>query len=78
MRNGSIDGVVMAIGEDEAWQGNLIDDERRQCLAWAERRLSEALEREKAYVRGILSTLNRLMECDPRDRADVIRAVLGE
>jgi hypothetical protein len=78
MRSGSVEGAVTGLVENEALWGNLMDGERRQCMAWAERRLSEALERETAYVRGVLSTLNQLMERDPLDRDDVIPAVLGE
>jgi hypothetical protein len=55
-----------------------MDGERRQCVVWAEQKLNEALERETAYVRGILTTINQLMERDPLDRDDVLRAVLGE
>jgi hypothetical protein len=73
-----IELVIQSLSDDVRWQGNLIDGERRQCMAWAKRRLTGALDRETAYVRGVLSTLNQLMERDPLDRDDVIRAILGE
>ena len=76
--NESVGGAVTALVENEALWGNFMEGERRQCITWAERYLTEALGREAAYVRGILATLNHLLECDPLDRGDVIRAVLGE
>lgn len=78
MSNGSVERSVTALVENEALWGNLMDGERRQCVVWAEQKLNEALERETAYVRGILTTINQLMERDPLDRDDVLRAVLGE
>ncbi len=75
--SGSVESIVTAIVEDEAWQGNLTDDERRLCVEWAERRLCEALGREKAYVHGILSSLNFMMRNNPIDRGDVIKAAFG-
>jgi hypothetical protein len=75
--NGSIEGVVTAIVEDEGWQGNLTNDEHRLCVEWAERRLREALGREKTYVCGILSSFNWMMRSNPIDRGDVIKTTFG-
>lgn len=78
MRSGSVEGVITALSESEAWQGNMTDDERKICLVWAERRLSEVLTREASFIRGTLSTLNMLLRFNPLDRGKIIRAVLGK
>ena len=74
----SVEDIVISIAENEAWQGNLTDPQRKLCLDWLENRLSEVVKREKAAILGTLSTINLLMGQDPLNPDDVLRALLGK
>jgi hypothetical protein len=45
---------------DEAWQGNLTDDQRVALVGWAQRYLSGSFEGALLFVRSKLAEINRL------------------
>ncbi len=73
-----VEALVISVSETAAWQTNLNEAERQQCLEWAAKRFDSAIQGERTHVLGELRTVNQIMGQHEITRADVIRAILGE
>lgn len=71
------EALVEGLQEDESWQGNLRDEERKFLLNWASVRLMSAFEAELVHVRGILRTCNQTLGGPALERIDVLRMLTG-
>jgi predicted DNA-binding ribbon-helix-helix protein len=78
--NNLVEQLVGRLAEDEGWQGNLTDDERKAALDWARAQLRAQLRSQVSgwltAMRGRLRTLGALMNSDCIERAAVLQAWL--
>jgi hypothetical protein len=72
------EALVTSIGEVAAWQTNLNEEERQQCIEWATKRFDSAIKGERTHVLGELRTVNQMLGQHEITRADVIAAILGD
>ena len=71
-----IEQLVGRLAEDEGWQGNLTDEERKAALDWARVQLRSQVSEWLTAMRGRLRTLGALMSLDCIERAAVLQAWL--
>ena len=76
-----IEQLVGRLSEDEGWQGNLTDEERKAALDWAREQLRSQVSEWLTAMRARLRTLGALMHSDMTppiclDRAAVLEAWL--
>jgi len=71
-----IEQLMGRLAEDESWQGNLTDDERRAALDCARAQLRSQVSEWLTVIRGRLRTLGVLMSSDCIERAAVLQAWL--
>jgi len=71
-----IEQLMGRLAEDESWQGNLTDDERKAALDWARGRLRSQVNEWLTTMRGRLRSLGALMGSDCIERAAVLQAWL--
>jgi len=71
-----IEQLVGRLAEDECWQGNLTDDERKAALDWARTQLRSQVNEWFTAMRGRLRSLGALMNSDCIERAAVLEAWL--
>ncbi len=73
-----VEALANYVNETTTWQSNLSEAQRQQCLEWAAKRFTSALQQERTHVLGELRTVNQIMGQHEITRADVIAAILGE
>ena len=76
-----IEQLMERLAEDESWQGNLTDEERKAALNWARVQLRTQVSEWLTAMRARLRTLGALMHSDMTppiclDRAAVLEAWL--
>lgn len=71
-----IEQLMERLAEDEGWQGNLMDEERKAALNWARVQLRSQVSEWLTAVRARLRTLGALMNSDCIERAAVLEAWL--
>ena len=71
-----IEQLVGRLSEDEGWQGNLTDEERKAALDWAREQLRSQVSEWLTAMRGRLRTLGALMSSNCIERDAVLDAWL--
>ncbi len=73
-----VEALVAKLAENEAWQDNLTDNERKAALDWAREKLRHTAQDALIQVRANLRTLGLVMGPSPDFvcREDVLRALL--
>ena len=71
-----IEQLMERLAEDESWQGNLTDEERKAALNWARVQLRTQVSEWLTAMRARLRTLGALMSSDCIERDAVLEAWL--